>query len=65
MLRLRAAAGTGLKAQSHLDILDLVAQEIPRKHTASYNTHNKLCEATAMFRQRLTARKWDRAIALY
>jgi len=41
-------------------ILDLVARELARKHTAFDNT--AFSEAKAMFKQKL-ARKWDHAIA--
>jgi len=41
-------------------ILDLVAREMARKHTAFYNIG--ISEATALFRQKL-ARKWGHAIA--
>jgi len=41
-------------------ILDLVARELARKHTAFYNTG--FSEAKAMFKQKL-ARKWGHAIA--
>ena len=41
-------------------ILDLVAREMARKHTASYNIG--FSEAKALFRQKLT-RKWGHAIA--
>ena len=42
-------------------ILDLVAREMARKHTAFYNIG--FSEAKALFRQKL-ARKWGHAIAL-
>jgi hypothetical protein len=41
-------------------ILNLVAREMSRKHTASYNIG--FSEAKAMFRQKL-ARKWGHTIA--
>ena len=41
-------------------ILDLVAREMARKHTAFYNIG--FSEAKALFRQKL-ARKWGHAIA--